>query len=244
MVAFFPVPFLDVDAERHVSSAAGGEVVLNADQVTGHHGEQVAGLGKGIVPDRVVAVAVEFTAFQEIAVGKQYRAGGAVGDDGDGIDRQDVGPVREVGNGTETLCLALGAEHAGGAVEALQEGIFLGAEFGGHRQGEGGRHDGYGQPLLVHRVLFAGEGGPVDAETDQDGALTVQAERPRPLCGSMVRSDRQAGVDQGGFLRQFEAEFNGIDKEVGRGVILAVHGAVLGFGHGFLDSQIWSVTAL
>ena len=44
MAAFVPVLLLHIDAQGHLPAGAGGEAVLDADQVTGHQGEQVAGL--------------------------------------------------------------------------------------------------------------------------------------------------------------------------------------------------------
>jgi len=184
--AFVPVPLLDEDAQGHLPSAAGRETSLVAVQVAGYQGEQVTGFGERVVPDREVSAIRQIAVIHEVAVGEQHRTGFPVGDDGHRVDRQHIGPVREVGDGAESLGFALGAVHAPGTVEAFQEGVVLGPDFGGHLKAEGGRDTRNGQPFTVHRIAVFGQGGAVKSDTDERDALTVQPERPRARTGSRV----------------------------------------------------------
>ena len=68
---------IDEDAQGDLAAAHGDEGVFQHVQLAGHQGEQVAGLGKGIVPDRVVAPARQLAGLHQIAVGEQVAKRGA-----------------------------------------------------------------------------------------------------------------------------------------------------------------------
>ena len=58
-----------------LAAAHGDEAVLQHVQFAGHQGEQVAGLGEGIAPDREVAPARQLAGLDQVAVGQQARIG-------------------------------------------------------------------------------------------------------------------------------------------------------------------------
>lgn len=155
------------------------------------------------------------------------------------VYRQHIGPVREIGDGAETFCLALGAEHACRTVESLEEGVRPGTELGDHLQSERGRHGGYCHPFTVQQIPVAVQGNAVQGEAEQDGAVTVQPERPYAGCGVMVCPDGQAGMNACDLLAKLEAELDGVNQVAGRSVILAIDDAVRGLWHVFLPYR-WS----
>ena len=57
------------------AAAHGDEAVGQHVELAGHQGEQVAGLGEGVVPDREVAAAGELAGLDQVAVGEQARIG-------------------------------------------------------------------------------------------------------------------------------------------------------------------------
>jgi hypothetical protein len=64
-------------------------------ELTGHQGEQVAGLGKWIMPGGPVATVVQVAAADAIAVGQQHRIANAVRDQSGGKHRHHVGTVEK-----------------------------------------------------------------------------------------------------------------------------------------------------
>jgi hypothetical protein len=62
-----------IHLQQVVFARARCDALLAAHEIGGHHREQVAGLGEGIVPLGVVAPAVERTVFHPVAVGQQHR---------------------------------------------------------------------------------------------------------------------------------------------------------------------------
>ncbi len=130
VIALVAVAFLDVDAQRHLAPGHRRVAVLNADQVAGHQGEEVARLAEGVDPARQVPAVAEVLAVHQVAVGEQDRVFLPVGDDCGGVGGHDVGPVRVVGDLAEALRLALRAVDAAGLVEALERGIVLGTDPG------------------------------------------------------------------------------------------------------------------
>ena len=94
-----------------------------ADEIAGDQGEQIAGLGEGIVPFGPMPAAVELAGADRIAVGQEDRIGRLVGDHPHPVAREHVGPVGEGRDPPEPLRLALGAQDSARFVEAHELGV-------------------------------------------------------------------------------------------------------------------------
>src|SRR5678816_1752297 len=88
--------------------------------------EQVARLGKGVVPAGEVAAVVEFALLDQVAVGEQHRVGGLVRPDQHRVLGHYVRPVEEEGDAAKALGLALSEEAAPRGVEPREPGVLLG----------------------------------------------------------------------------------------------------------------------
>ena len=124
-------------------------------EVTADQGEQVRGLGVRILPHREMArPARELAALDRIAVREKDRCKLRIGLDAAGVGGEHVRPVGEEGDAPEALGLALGAEHAARAIEALQRLVCLRVDEGLQLERERtARHLGNGERGLVERVL-------------------------------------------------------------------------------------------
>ncbi len=128
----------DPDVQLHLPARHGGEAAGKATQVTRDEGEEVGGLGPGIIPDALA---------HRVAVGEPH---GHVAVDMHLEGSHHVGPVGVEGDLAEALGLALGAIHAARGVEPVEGSIrrrvdphfrLPGEGAGGHRAGEALRPD-------------------------------------------------------------------------------------------------------
>ena len=103
---------LGVDPQVHHPPRARGEGVAAAAQITGDQREQVAGFGKGILPDSQVPAVAECLLRHEVAVGKQHGVTRPVRDDRGPKPRHHIGPVQVPCDLPKPFRLALGAEVA------------------------------------------------------------------------------------------------------------------------------------
>ena len=192
MAALAAILFLDVQAQGNISTGAGGERSFAAGEISRYQGEQVARLLERVVPRCVMAAIGKCALVGQIAVRQEHRVPPAVGYDGGGIDRQHIGAVGEIGDGAESLRLALGAEHPGRAIQALQESVVLRAELCRDFQRECRRHRRYGElfgvgSVPVRRQLFA-----IENHSEEHETVTVQNERLLFTGGVRVCPDRKA----------------------------------------------------
>ena len=93
----------------YVAAAHGDKPVPVAGQVARHKGEQVAGLGIGIVPDRPVAAIFAVTLLYWIAISEQDWKRCLIRRHAHAVARQYIGPIGKEGYAAEPLRLALGA---------------------------------------------------------------------------------------------------------------------------------------
>ena len=129
--------------------------------------EQIAGLGEGIAPERVMPAAVELAGLDRIAIAEQHGRLGDIGLDARRIDAQHIRPIEKIGDAAEALRLALRAIGGAGAIEPGQLRI-------------GGRVD-LGLDLEDERRLEASPAGSADRAS------------PRPATGRAVESAGGAG---------------------------------------------------
>ena len=167
---------VDIEAQLHGAPGHGDDLVLQHVQVAGDQGEQVAGLGEGIVPDREMPPAVQLAGLHQVAVGQQPRVGRLVRLYPGGEAGQDVRPVGEPGDLAEALGLALGAEPAGRHVEAFEEGVGGGIDLDLGLQHEGGRDVRNGQVFRRDPLFVRRQHAPVDGHRDRLQPHPVQAQ--------------------------------------------------------------------
>ncbi len=206
---------VDEDAQGHRAAGHGDEAVLQHIQLPGHQGEQVAGLGERVVPDREAPAARQLAGLDQIAVGEQMLER-LVALHPHGEARQHVRPVGEPGDLAEPLGLALGAEAAGGHVEAFERLVAVGVDLDLGLQTKGVRHARHGQPFVVDGVLARVQGPPVQGHGNRLQPLTVQPQRPLMVA---VAPDRHLRLHARGAGLKIEVQMDLVDQEVRRGVV-------------------------
>jgi hypothetical protein len=171
---------VDIDAQGDLAAAHGGEAVGQFVEFAGHQGEQVAGLGEGVLPDREVAATGSSPLSIRLPFDSSQRSDG-VALDAHRVAAQHVRPVGEVGDAAEALGLALGAVAAARHVEAHQGGVAgrVDLDLGGQGEGVGDGVDG--QALGVGGI---------------GGRAAGRPRRWRPRSGSGARR-RGAGARRG-----------------------------------------------
>ena len=219
------------DAELDLAARAGDEAIAVDHQVAGDQGEQIAGLGEGIVPFGPVAAVVELAGGDRIAVRQQHRVARLVGDHLDPVAAEHVGAIGEGRDPAEALGLALGAEHAARFIEAHQLGVGaghdldLGLDRGAVALDRDLEHvmlEPVIDPLAVHR----------DAADVQP--LGVEPER-QPMVAVALDLERRAHPGPLGVELELEGDFG--DQPLRRPIILAPddgrrrNGGRAGVGH-------------
>ncbi len=220
VLAFVDVFRLDIDAQRHVATAHGGEAVLDAPEVTGDQGEQIRGFLEGIFPSRPMTPIVFFAAGDRVAVGEKDRIGMLLGADGGGELAHHVRAVEVIGNLAEAFGLALGAEHAAGFVQAFQRGIALRMDYHGAVEGEAGGIGLQCQAFLGHFVVAQAELTVIQRQRNQLEILTVKLQRRQPDTGLRIAPHDQLGMHQGAVFVQLEGQVGFIDQVVRNLIIL------------------------
>ena len=116
---------LHIDTQRHLAAGPGGKAVGHMGQVARHHGKEIGRLGMRVMPDSEMTAALKRAALHAIAIGQQHRAGCRVAFQANGIDRQNVRAVREIGYAAKPFRLALGAVDTIGPVETGERSVGL-----------------------------------------------------------------------------------------------------------------------
>jgi hypothetical protein len=163
----------------------------------------------------------------EIAVGEQHRRLTFVGLDPRGVDRHDVGPVREIGDAAEAFRLALGAIGVAGAVEAHELGVGGRVDDGLDREREGPvRRLRDGETIGRRHVAVAVERLAVDRQGDEAELVAVEHHRRRCACLRIgLELEPRAHAGGGGIER--DVELDHLHQPVGRSIILEADGAGL-----------------
>ena len=210
-----------VHLQQMLRTSAAADSLLARHQVGRHQGEQVAGLGKGVVPLGVVASAVERALRHQVAVGQQHRVLFAFRAQRDGEDRHHVRPVDEVGDAAEALGLTLGEEAAAAGVQARQLGVLLRRAGVSDLEGEGVRRrrvvDDEKAVLVPERHAL-----PVGQHAQQCEVFAVEAQRLAG-CSRRVPLDLHLAGDDGLGGLQVEVEFDRADPEGGWCVVSTLH---------------------
>mmetsp|Transcript_10063 Transcript_10063/g.29658 ORF Transcript_10063/g.29658 Transcript_10063/m.29658 type:complete len:399 (-) Transcript_10063:1045-2241(-) len=204
------VLLLAVDVELHGPPGHGAERVRDVLQVARDEGEEVGGLGEGVLPrGEVRARAVSRLVLARghaVAVGQQHGEGGGAPRHAHRVLAHHVGAVLEEGDAAEALRLALGAEHGARVVEAgeLRVGARLVLDRRLHLEGLALRERGalHRQRALLQHVVGGGERRAVHAHAQKLQVLAVQHQvraRARALpgvhveCGDHLRLVRAEG---------------------------------------------------
>ena len=70
MVTFIFVAVLHVKLDRHLATRERSEAVAYAGEIPRHQGEEITGLGKGVVPYRVVMAIIQLAGLGAITIGQ------------------------------------------------------------------------------------------------------------------------------------------------------------------------------
>ena len=154
VIAVTEILLLHPDIEIHHPARAGGKDVTHGLQVAGDHGEQIRWFRERVMPHHTVPAVIQVLLADFIAIAEQHRTLGAIRLERDGVNREHIRAIGEVGDLPEPFRLALGAIGALGAVKALQRGIFLGANGHTGAQEEAIGHCGHDQIGVANRVLI------------------------------------------------------------------------------------------
>ena len=206
---------VDIDAQVDGPAAHGDQAVDQLVQLTGHQGEQVAGLGEGVVPDGEMTPARQVARLHQVAVGQQaLEALGRL--DAHRVTGEHVGAVGEPGDLAEALGLALGAEAAAGHVEAVERLVVLRIDLDLGRQLEGRRRVRDGQVFGVDHALGLGQFATVDGHRDRLQLLAVQ---DQGLSMVAIAPDRQPGLHPRRVRREIEGQVDRVDQIGGRAIV-------------------------
>ena len=221
---------LHVQAQPHRAAGGGGEAATHLLQPAGHQGEEVTGLGEGVVPDGVVAAVGQGAALQAVAVGEQHRSGGLVGLDPHLEAAEQVRAVGMEADAPEPLGFALGGEHPAAGIEPFQGGVGLRLDphpAGEHEWPRRWRQDH--QPITLQLVGAGGEGFPINCQLQQVKGHPAQLQGLGR--GRTARAPGQAGVHLGVVVEQPDREVGAIELEGERPVVSQTHRGA-GGGHG------------
>ena len=231
---------LHVQPQGHAAAADGGEGVRHFLQLAGHQGEQIGGLGEGVVPDGVVAPARQGAGLQTVAVAEQHRTAGPLGLDAHPEAAEQVGAVGVEGDAAEALGLALGGEQAAAQVEALQGGV--GLRVYAHPALQHERLPGWlgqQQAFAVEGIGRPGKCLAVELEVEQ-----LQLEAPQPQrTGFRLRvgPEGQACLHLGVVGMDAQGEIGALQQLVGGTVVGKTHRGH-GGGRGKGQGQGWRLS--
>ena len=99
-------------------------------KIARNQSKEVRRLWKGIVPDGVMAALCEFAIFDKVAVGQKNRECLPVRFDARRVNREHIGPIREIGDAAEAFRLALRAENPFREIKAFERRVARGRDFG------------------------------------------------------------------------------------------------------------------
>ena len=180
--------FLDIDRERHIALFAGNETILDDTQITPHQGEEIAGLGMGILPDRVMAVGpCDGTVLDAIAIGEQNWRIGCFCFDAHPVNGHHIGPVGEIADAAEAIGLALRAIDAIRAIEPHQFGIGGRIDDGFNAQRERAlRRGGEDQLVLANAVSGGAKPRAIHKQRLQFQLIAIAMQRNHARCAVRV----------------------------------------------------------
>ena len=221
MLALIDVLGLDPDLQGDLAAGGGRVLAGVALQVARDESEEIGRLLVRVFPDHARESRLEHLGAQLVAVRQHDRVLVRVAVDGHGEGRHDVGAIEVPGDAAEALGLALGAEVARGLVEPGQGQVFFGLDRDRGLEDEGSLRNACDRELLVGNVV--GHLGTVDGDPPRVEQLAHQLEWLRAVVHRVVDAHHQLGVHQGLALAQLKTKLDGVDPEVGLGVVLAVN---------------------
>lgn len=231
---------LDIDLEGDVAAGNGGEGVLYDAEIAGNECKEIARFRMRIEPGGEMASVAHVGATEIVAVRKQKRRRSLVRDDVDGIDRQHVWTIREIGNATEAFGFALGAIDVARAVKAHQLGVGLRRQY--RRDGDLERSP-FGQFADDERVVGrfierARYRFLVEQQAGHDELVAIEDERCRGTDAFAAVEDH-ARLDLR-FLRvEFERQVHPFENEIGRPVVFQMNDLASVCPHGPSCSRLY-----
>ena len=99
----------NINSERNRLARCGGELIRHHTQISADKRKEISRLGVRIVPDGIVALRINLAGLHQIAVAQKDRRFLAVSDNARCVNAQHIGAIKEIGDATETFCLALRA---------------------------------------------------------------------------------------------------------------------------------------
>ena len=156
MIRLGQVGLAHPDAKLHLPARSRGERARIAGKIARHQREQIARLGKRIVPLGPVRAIIIVAACDRIAIRQQHRIARLVCGHPHAIGGQHVGSIREEGDPAKTLRLALGAQITARRIQAHQLCVPVGRDLHlgfDHMRVAGQRNDQLVilHPPVVHR---------------------------------------------------------------------------------------------
>ena len=228
----FLLAVLDVDAERDLAPRHGAERGRDRGEITADERKQIAGLGEGIAPHRVMALAaLEHAALEQVAVRQEDRRLVGVGLDAHRVGGEHVGAVEEIRDAAEAFGLALGAVDVVGAVKARERLIGLRVDEGDDLERERLRWRlEQGQAAVGEPVVLLAERLEVERDRSKLEVFAVEPQRDRLERPSLaarvgIGADREARAHARACFVEVEVECDLVDEVGGRTIVLEMDGA-------------------
>ena len=114
---------LDPNLKQRRPSTAALPGTFERCKTPGHHGEEIARLGKWVLPDCLVAAVVQIGLPDQVAVREQHGERLTVRAQRDAVLRHHVRPVRKVGDAPEPFGLALREQAAVRQIQSHQRRV-------------------------------------------------------------------------------------------------------------------------
>ncbi len=206
-----------IDLQQVIAPSTGANALLARHQIGGHQREQVARLGKGVMPHGLMAPAFQIGLLHQIAVAQQHRIDRLARAQRDSEHRHHIRPVKEIGDAAKALGLALREQPAARGVQARQLRVFVGRAGVADLEREGL----VGQTLNHQKAVLLTERHalPVGQHAQHHQVVAMQPQGLRRH--GRVALDQHAAGDQRARRVQVEGQIDGLDPERRRDVVLA-----------------------
>ena len=233
VIALLGIARLHVHAQINVTARARGKGITFLYQVSGHQGEEVAGLGERVFPGDKMPAVFQLAFFHIVAVREKDRIGVLVGFDAGSETCHHVRTVREESNAAEAFCLTLGTEHAGGFVQTFQAGIILGLNPGHHGQRELLRYRANNKLVAPVLIVSRSQVGTIQGDGFQRQTVAVKLQRCRHFIRFRVAANVKRAVHTRPVFKELEPQVYGVDQIRRHLVIAQINGLWLAGTHWF-----------
>ena len=122
------IPLLHMQAQGDLPARRRCVVITNLPEVSGHQGEQIGGLGEGVIPRDRMTISADGFLLNRIAIAQQHRAAAAAGLNPHLPAAQHIRTIRVQADAPESLGLALGAQQTTTGVQAFERTVGVGIQ--------------------------------------------------------------------------------------------------------------------